>query len=67
RIARNGTITVGYQQFSVGKNWSGSACDVLVTDQVLQCWVGNELLKTVARNSRGDIRKKHAQGTAPRA
>ncbi|HXA43758.1 MAG TPA: IS481 family transposase [Candidatus Solibacter sp.] len=67
RIARNGTITVGYQQFSVGKNWSGSACDVLVTDQVLQCWAGNELLKTVARNSRGDIRKKHAQGTAPQA
>jgi transposase InsO family protein len=67
RIARNGTITVGYQQFSVGKNWSGNACDVLVTDQVLQCWVGNELLKTVARASQGDIRKKHAQGTAPQA
>jgi transposase InsO family protein len=66
RIAANGTITVGYQQFSVGKNWSGSACDVLVTDQVLQCWVGNELLKTVARSSRGEIRKKHAEGTAPR-
>lgn len=66
RIARNGVISVGYQQVSVGKNYSGSPCDVLVTDQVLQCWVGNELLRTVARATKGDIRKKHADGTAPR-
>ena len=66
RIARNGVISVGYQQVSVGKNYSGSACDVLVTDGVLQCWVGSELLKTVARTSRGDIRKVHAEGWAPR-
>ena len=66
KVARNGIISVGYQQVSVGKNYSGSACDVLVTDQTLQCWVGNELLRTVARSTRGDIRKKHADGTAPR-
>jgi transposase InsO family protein len=66
RVARNGVISVGYQQVSVGKNYGGSACDVLVTDAVLQCWVGSELLKTVTRKSRGDIRKKHAEGWAPR-
>jgi transposase InsO family protein len=66
RIARNGVISVAYQQVSVGKHYGGSACDVLVTDQVLQCWVGSELLKTVSRKSRGDIRKKNAEGWAPR-
>jgi len=49
-----------------GKNYSGSACNVLVTDALLQFWVGNELLKTVARTSTGDIRKKRAAGTARR-
>jgi len=31
----------------------------------LQYWVGNELVKTVARQTKGEIRKKHADGTAP--
>ena len=47
-----------------GRNYSGSACDVLVSDKLLQFWVGNELLKTVARTSTGEIRNKHAGGTA---
>jgi transposase InsO family protein len=66
KVARNGVVSVGYQQVSVGKNYGGSACDVLVSDNVLQFWVGSELLRTVARRSRGEIRKKHADGTAPR-
>ena len=47
-----------------GRNYSGSACDVLVSDKLLQFSVGNELLKTVARTSTGEIRNKHAGGTA---
>ena len=66
RVARNGLVSVGYQQVSVGKNFGGSACDVLVTDGLLQFWVGNELLKTVVRTSKGDVRKLHADGTAVR-
>ena len=65
-VAANGVVCVGYQQVSVGKHYSGSSCDVLVTDQLLQLWIGNQLLKTVARTSSGEIRKKHASGTAPR-
>ena len=65
-VARNGIVCVGWQQVSVGKNYSGSACDVLVSDNVLQFWVGNALLKTVARTSTGEIRKKRAGGTAKR-
>ena len=34
--------------------------DVHVTDRVLQVWDGNQLLKTVARTSRGEVRKKRA-------
>jgi len=66
RVASNGIVSVGYQQVSVGKHYGGSACDVLVTDGLLQFWVGNELLKTVARTSKGAVRKLHADGTAPR-
>ena len=66
RVASNGIVSVGYQQVSVGKHCGGSACDVLVTDGLLQFWVGNELLKTVVRTSTGDVRKLHADGTAPR-
>jgi hypothetical protein len=66
RVARNGIVCVGYQHVSVGKHYGGSACDVLVTDGLLQFWVGSELLKTVARTSAGEIRNKHAEGTAPR-
>ena len=67
RPERNGVVSVGYQQVSVGKHYAGSACDVLVTDGVLQFWVGNELLKTVARTGKGgEVRKKHADGTARR-
>jgi transposase InsO family protein len=66
KVASNGIVSVGYQQVSVGKHYAGSACDVLVSNGLLQFWVGNELLKTVARKSTGEIRKMHAQGTAPR-
>jgi transposase InsO family protein len=66
KVASNGIVSVGYQQVSVGKNYSGSACYVLVTDGLLQFWVGSELLKTVARKNAGVVRKMHANGTAPR-
>ena len=65
-VTSNGVVCVGYQQVSVGKHYSGSACNVLVSEGLLQFWVGNELLKTVARSRRGEIRNKHALGTAPR-
>jgi hypothetical protein len=65
-VSRNGVVCVGWQQVSVGKHFSGSACNVLVSDTLLQFWVGNELLKTVARTENGEIRKKNAAGTSPR-
>ena len=66
KVAANGVVCVGYQQVSVGKHLAGSACDVLVTPSLLQFWVGDQLMKTVARTSIGDIRKKHAAGSRQR-
>ncbi|TMB88799.1 MAG: IS481 family transposase [Chloroflexi bacterium] len=67
RIARNGIVCVDSQHISVGKHYSGSTCDVLVTTGLFQFWVGNELLRTVARTApAGEIRKKHAERTATR-
>lgn len=65
RVAANGVVCVDYQQVSVGKHYCGSGCDVLVTDQLLQFWIGNDLVKTATRTRHGEIRKKHAAGTAP--
>ena len=67
KVGANGVVCVGWQQVSVGKHHGGRRCDVLVTEQLLQFWVDDELLKTVARTSTGEIRKKRAQGSTPRS
>jgi transposase InsO family protein len=67
KVASNGVVSVAYQQVCVGRNYAGSSCDVLVTEGLLQFWVGSELLKTVARAGTGQVRKLHANGTAPRS
>jgi transposase InsO family protein len=66
KIGANGVVSVGWQQVSVGKHRAGERCDVLVDAELLQFWIGNELMKTVARTSAGQIRKKHAAGTGRR-
>jgi hypothetical protein len=53
-------------QVSVGKNFSGSPCDVLVSDGLLQFWIGDQLVKAAARTDPRPIRKKRAAGTSPR-
>ena len=65
KVSTVGVVCVGYQQVCIGQSYAGNACDVLVTDGTLQYWVGNELVKTVARQTKGEIRKKYADGTAP--
>jgi transposase InsO family protein len=60
RVASNGVVCVAWQQVSVGKHRAGAACDVYVTDDLLQFWVGEELLKTVQRTTTGEVRKKRA-------
>lgn len=66
KVASNGVVCVAWQQVSVGRHHAGARCDVLVTDDLLQYWVGDQLLKTVARTSRGEVRTKRTAGTSPR-
>jgi hypothetical protein len=66
KVTVNGVACVGAQQVSVGKNFAGSACDVLVTDQLLQFWIADQLVKTATRTDPRPIRKKRAAGTSPR-
>ncbi|MDQ1537841.1 MAG: hypothetical protein QOE58_2234 [Actinomycetota bacterium] len=66
RIATNGIVCIDWQQVSVGKHYGGQACDVLVTDKLLQFWLGDQLLKTTARTRSGTIRNKNAQGKGTR-
>jgi len=64
RVASNGVISVSWQPFSVGKHHSGEIVDVHVTDRLLEVWAGNDLIKTLIRESGGEIRKKRAERTA---
>ena len=66
RVASNGIVCVGYQKVNVGHRHAGSACDILVKDGLLQFWVGQQLVKTEVRATQGIVRKKNAEGHAPR-
>jgi transposase InsO family protein len=59
-VATNGVITVAYQQLSVGKHREGRTVDVHVLPEILEVWDGNELIRTIARTTKGPIRKKRA-------
>jgi transposase InsO family protein len=65
RVGPNGIVCVDWQQVSVGKHRAGARCDVFVSEQLLQFWIGEELMKTVTRTGSGEVRKKHAQGSRP--
>lgn len=60
KVGGNGVVCVSWQQVSVGKHHAGARCDVHVGKDLLQFWVGSELLKTVPRDSNGEVRKKNA-------
>jgi transposase InsO family protein len=63
KVGGNGVVCVSWQQVSVGKHHAGARCDVHVTPDLLQFWVGSELLKTAPRTSHGEVRKKNAART----
>jgi transposase InsO family protein len=60
RVAVTGIISVAWQQINCGRHRAGHRVDVHVDGQTLQIWDGDELLKTVLRNNRMEVRKKHA-------
>ncbi len=66
KVTSNGIVCVGYQKVNVGLRNAGHACDILVRDGTLQFWVGSQLVKTEVRATKGVVRKKNAEGQAPR-
>ena len=61
RASAVGAVTVNWQQVCLGQAAAGRPIDVWVTDQVLQFFDGDQLLRTEKRTSSGEVRKKRAQ------
>ncbi len=64
KVSTVGVVCVDWQQVSVGRHRAGERCDVHVTKDILQFWIGNELLRTVPRQGTGPIRNKQPLGGA---
>jgi len=62
RVASNGVISVDNQMFSVGNAYQAELVDVFVDETTIQVWSKNHLIKTVARNRSGSVRKIRADG-----
>lgn len=61
RASAVGVVCVNWQQVCLGVAAAGRPIDVWVTDEVLQCYDGDQLLRTSARTTEGTVRKKRAQ------
>jgi transposase InsO family protein len=61
RASAVGVVCVNWQQVCLGVAAAGHNVDVWVTDEVLQFYDGNQLLRTSARTSEGTVRVKRAQ------
>jgi transposase InsO family protein len=55
-----GVVCVNWQQVCLGVAAAGRNIDVWVTNEVLQCFDGDQLLRTSARTTEGTVRKKRA-------
>lgn len=60
KAGANGVVCVSWQQVCIGASHAGARVDVHVLPELLQIWRGDELVKTVPRTSRGEVRKKNA-------
>ena len=66
-MSSNGIVCVSWQQVCIGRHYGGQRCDVHVDGDLLRFWVGDELVKTAARNSTGEVRNKRALRTSGQA
>jgi transposase InsO family protein len=67
KVCANGIVCVSWQQVSVGIHRAGARCDVHVDGDLLRFWIDDELVKTAARTSRGEVRNKRASRTRGQA
>ena len=61
RASAVGVVCVSWQQVCLGVAAAGRPVDVWVTDQVLQFYDGDQLLRTEKRTSAGEVRVKRSQ------
>jgi integrase-like protein len=64
RVTTNGVVCVAWQQVSIGRYYAGARCDVHVDGELLRFWIGDQLVKTAARRSPGEVRIKRAMRTS---
>lgn len=64
RVTTNGVVCVAWQQVSVGRHHAGARCDVHVDGELLRFFIGDDLVKTAARTSGGEVRNKRALRTS---
>jgi transposase InsO family protein len=67
RVTSNGVVSVAWQQVCVGAHHAGARCDVHVDGDLLRFFIGDDLVKTAARTSRGQVRNKRAFRTREQA
>jgi transposase InsO family protein len=67
RASAVGVVCVNWQQVCLGAAAAGRNIDVWVTDQVMQFYDGDQLLRTQKRDQPGPVRKKRASITTGRA
>jgi transposase InsO family protein len=67
RVCANGIVCVSWQQVSIGRHHGGQRCDVHVDGELLRFWIGDDLVKTAARTSSGEVRNKRAARTSAQA
>ncbi|SOJ56305.1 hypothetical protein MSIMFB_03781 [Mycobacterium simulans] len=67
RVTTNGVVSVAWQQVCVGAHHAGARCDVHVDGELLRFFIGDDLVKTAARTSRGEVRNKRAFRTREQA
>jgi hypothetical protein len=63
RVCANGWC-VSWQQVSISRHCAGERCDVHVDGKLLRFWIGDNLAKTAARTSPGEVRNKRALRTS---
>jgi transposase InsO family protein len=59
-VTTNGVVCVSWQQVSIGRHYAGARCDVHVDGDLLRFFIGDDLVKTAARRSTGEVRNKKA-------
>ncbi|MFC4787370.1 hypothetical protein ACT8ZV_23030, partial [Nocardioides sp. MAHUQ-72] len=66
RASAVGVVCVNWQQVCLGVAAAGRPIDVWVTDQVLQFYDGDQLLRTQKRTTPGEVRVERSQAPQQR-